>query len=131
MRYLKIYGWPNILYYSISIFIVLQSLIARAIFTGLAKMTSFKTETARVRFMTFSVFLIFFFNYGIMFLIAPINIDSEFMTTFFAGVYTDFSTHWFNQIGGLIVTSQLIVAVMPPITLFINWLIASMLYCYD
>ena len=96
MRYLKIYGWPNILYYSISVFIVLQSLIGRALFACLAKMTSFKTETARVRFMTFSVFLIWFFNYGIMFLLAPINIDSEFMTTFFAGVYTDFSTHWFN-----------------------------------
>ena len=55
--------------------------------------------------MTVSVFLIYFFNYGIMFLIGPLNIEIQFMSTFFAGVYTDFSTHWFNEIGGLIVKS--------------------------
>ena len=130
-RYMSLLGVPQIMYYSASVFILMQSLLARAFFAFLTNLTSFKTETARIRFMTISVFMIFFFNYGIMYILAPINIDTEFMHTFFAGIYTDLGTHWFNDIGGLIVLNQMIVSVMPPITVAVNWLINYFLLCYD
>ena len=66
---------PQMINYMASLAIVAQSYIIRYIFVWLMRFTYFKTDSARVRFMTVSIFMIFFFNYGIMFLLAPFEID--------------------------------------------------------
>ena len=124
-------GWPSIIYYGLSLLTVLESLLARSAIACLTNLTSFKTETARVRFMTVSIFMILFFNYGIMYLFAPLDFNTDFMKRILSGIYTDFGNHWFLEIGSLIVTNQLIIALMPPVVLLLNWLWSAMLHKYD
>lgn len=95
------------------------------------RFTHFKTESARVRFITVSVFCIFFFNYGIMYLIAPIKMEKASDSFILGGYYNDFNQSWYVNIGYSIILSQLILAVMPPITLLINVAIKYVLRAYD
>ena len=115
-------------YYASILAINVQSFVIRSIFVYLMRYTYFKTESARVRFMTVSIFGIFFLNYGIMYLVAPMDIDISFLIL---GVYTEFNTSWYVNIGDLIVITMLILAISPPITLFCNWVIKNALRQYD
>lgn len=87
---------PSLFNFASLMSIVIQSAIFRAIFVCLTQLTSFKSDTARVRFTTVSVLLIFFYNFGIMYLIAPLNFNTEKLELFFNGLYTDFNQHWFD-----------------------------------
>lgn len=66
------------------------------------RFTYFKTESAKVQFITTSVVWIFFFNYGVMYLLAPMDIDIIFLLK---GIYTDFNSAWYVSIGPSIILS--------------------------
>ena len=70
---------------------MVQSFVVRWIFFCLMGCTHFKSEAVRVRFMTISIFMIFFFNYGVMYLLAPIEIDIGPWNYINSGVYHDFN----------------------------------------
>lgn len=77
-----------------NIFILLLS------YTKLAKYSQHATSTM------YSILLVSFFNYGILYIIAPWNFieyggveDGD----FFSGIYTDFSAQWYLDIGNLII----------------------------
>ena len=72
--------------------------------------------------MTVSIFMIFFFNYGVMFLLAPIEIDIGPWNYISSGVYHDFNKEYYICIGPLIIQSQLFLSISPPITIFVTWL---------
>ena len=99
----SLFSLASLLNFSSAMAIVLQSVIFRAFMRFLVGLTSFKTDSARVRFLTVSVLMIFFYNFGVMFLIAPLNFETDHFTLFLGGVYTDFNAHWFNEIGDLII----------------------------
>ena len=92
------YDWmekPQIFYFSATILIVLQSLIARSIFINIIHWIPFKYESSRLNYTIVSVFMIFFFNYGIIYMYAPMRIPTPFLHSFFNGVYKDFNDSWF------------------------------------
>lgn len=81
--------------------------------------------------MTVSVLMIFFFHFGVMFLIAPINFETDRFTLFLGGVYTDFNAHWFNEIGNLIIKQLIIATILPLILVTLFWIVKSSIRCFD
>ena len=77
------------------------------------------------------VLAIFFFQFGIMFLIAPLNFDANHIKLFFNGIYTDFNEHWFDEIGNLIIKQLIIATLLPAILLTLFAIVKSSLRCVD
>ena len=59
---------------SMSLLIVLQNLLARLAFIQLTKVIKFTSNTQRTRFIIISVFLIYFMNYGVLYMLAPMQV---------------------------------------------------------
>lgn len=127
----KVAGWPQILYYGVSLATVAESLVARLAISYLTDFASFKKDTGRVRFMAVSIFWLFFFNYGIMYILAPLDYDIKILRGITGGVFSVLGTEYFNEIGPLIVTNQLSLALMPVVVLFTNWLMTVIVHRYD
>ena len=117
MTYYDIFGIPKIIYYSASVAIVLQSLIARSVFINIIHWIPFKYESSRLNYTIVSVFMIFFFNYGVIYMYAPMRIPTPIVHSIFNGVYKDFNDSWFEDVGSLIIQVAFINAIMPPIEL--------------
>lgn len=111
--------------------IVLQSLTARIGFIALAKWLSFTSNSERMRFILVSVFLIYFLNYGVLYLIAPLSINLPIVSKILRGIYPDFNQAWFGDIGNQIISVMLINAIMPPIEVFFLWLWSYVRRAYD
>ena len=125
------FSTAGLLKFAAAMAIVLQSVIFRAFMRFLVGLTSFKTDSARVRFLMVSVLMIFFYNFGVMFLIAPLNFGTDHLTLFLGGVYTDFNAHWFDEIGNLIIKQLIIATILPLILVIIFWMAKSSVRCYD
>ena len=74
-----------------SLLIVVQSLLTRLGFIALSKWLKFTSNSQRIRFMTLSVFSVYFINYGILYLIAPLHISVPLASRKIRGIYTDFN----------------------------------------
>lgn len=61
--------------YGCSILIVVQSFMARFGFIQLTRLIHFTSVSQRMTVITISVFCIFFTNYGLMYLIAPLQMN--------------------------------------------------------
>jgi len=77
------------------------------------------------------VFLVYFMNYGVVYLMAPMMIQIPILSIYFEGIYPDFNTNWFQDIGGLIIFVAIINAIIPPIMLASDWLLMNILRSID
>lgn len=62
-----------------------------------------------------SILVVTFFNYGVLYLIAPWNFSEQGMQDgdFFSGIYTDFTPQWYLDIGTLVAGTAVINMVSP------------------
>mmetsp|Transcript_41815 Transcript_41815/g.55128 ORF Transcript_41815/g.55128 Transcript_41815/m.55128 type:complete len:173 (-) Transcript_41815:881-1399(-) len=91
----------------------------------------FKYESSRLNYTIVSVFMIFFFNYGVIYMYAPMRIPIPYVSGIFNGVYQDFNSSWFEDVGSLIIQVAAINAIMPPVELVAELIKARVLRCYD
>lgn len=91
MKYYAPFGEYYLLSLAISVLVVLQSLTARIGFIALAKWLTFTSNSQRMRFILVSVFLIYFLNYGVLYLIAPLNLNLPIVSSILKGIYPDFN----------------------------------------
>jgi len=110
---------------------VLQSLITRAVLIRLSDYIYFGNESIRQSYNIVCIFLIFFNNYGIIYLIAPMTLHLPLIDYFFSGIYPDFNETWFKDIGSLVISVALINAVMPPLALLGNLAAKNFLRSWD
>ena len=73
----------------------------------------------------YSVLIVSFFNYGIIYIIAPWNFVEQGARDgdFFSGVYTDFTSQWFMDIGSLVAQTTAINIIFPLVEFLLFWLI--------
>ena len=71
----------------------------------------------------YSVLIVSFFNYGILYIIAPWNFTEagSDQGDLFDGIYTDFNAQWFVDIGRLIVETSFINIVFPLFEYMLFW----------
>jgi hypothetical protein len=93
------FGIAKLIGYGLSVLIVVQSLIARFGFIKLTKLIKFTSVSAKMRFILICVFSIYFINYGVMYVIVPLNVQIPLVSFLFQGVYQDFNMYWFTDIG--------------------------------
>ena len=74
-----------------------------------------------MRIIIVSVFSIFFLNYGLLYLIAPMSLNIPIISSFMMGIYEDFNQYWFSDIGGMVISVQLINALTAPLEAFAFW----------
>ena len=116
---------------SMSLLIVLQNLLARIAFIQLTKVIKFTSNTQRTRIIIVSVFLIYFLNYGVLYLLAPMNIEIPILKNYLIGIYNDFNQAWYSDIGGQITSVLVINAIFPPIEMFCLWALSFALRSFD
>ena len=78
--------------------IVVQNLLSRILFIELTKIIKFTSTSQRMRFILISVFMIYFLNYGVLYLLAPMKLRIPFLPMTL-GVYYDFNQYWYSDIG--------------------------------
>ena len=104
MKYSSTFGEYQIIKNLLSLAIVLQNLVSRIIFIELTKVIKFTSNSARMRFVLFSVFLIYFMNYGVLYLLAPMKVDIPGLERLpLVGIYFDFNLFWYSDIGNQII----------------------------
>ena len=109
----------------LSLGIVLQNLISRIIFIELTKVIKFTSNSARMRIVLISVFLIYFMNYGVLYLLAPMKVDIPGLERLpLVGIYFDFNLFWYSDIGNQIISVMVINAVFPPIEVAFIWILS-------
>ena len=87
-----------------------------------------------MRFIVVSVFSIYFLNYGVLYLVAPMQVELPGLdqaTGGVKGIYKDFNMFWYSDIGKQIVSVMIINAIFPPIELAILWLLSMVLRGID
>ena len=117
--------------YVLSFVIVAQNLAARIGFIQLTKIIKFTSNSARTRFILVCVFIIYFLNYGVMWLLAPMHIDIPIMSFSQAGIYYDFNQYWYGNIGYQVVTTMVINAIFPPLEAGLIFFVSFALRSYD
>ena len=70
-------------------------------------------------FIIVSVFSIYFLNYGVLYLLAPMKLEIPFVSDILIGVYYDFNQQWYSDIGQQIISVMLINAVFPPLEILL------------
>ena len=103
---------------------VVQSVIARAGFIALSRVIHFESLTNKMKIVVVSVSLIFFLNYGLLYLIGPIKFNVTGKYGF--GYYSDFNHSWFDTVGVLIFNAMLINAIWPIIAVLITTLVSKL-----
>ena len=82
-------------------------------------------------FIIVSVFAIYFLQYGVLYLFTPMSINFPIISKFVTGVYDDFNTYWYMDIGLQVVSVVLITAIFPPIELATLYLWLFVRRAYD
>lgn len=131
MQYSSMIGIFKLMGYILSIAIVIQSFLARYGFIHLSRVIKFTSNSARMRFIIVCVFSIFFLNYGMLYIIAPLQLEIPIASEFFLGIYSDFNQFWFSDIGYLVIQTSVINAIMPPIEFSLIWLWRNILRAID
>ena len=96
-------------------------------FSGENKSTKIASATM------YTVLLVTFFNYGLLYIIAPANfnwIGAE-EGSFFSGIYTDFTSQWFLDIGVLILETSAFNIIFPLIEFLLFLIIRVIKRCID
>ena len=67
------------------------------------KLVHFTSISQHMAVVIVSVFSIFYVNYGLLYLIAPFRTDIEFLSSIMIGMYRDFNSFWFSDIGTMVI----------------------------
>lgn len=103
----------------------MTSFVLRKIFITLVKATGFNKNSKEAVATMYSVLAVTFFNYGILYIIAPWSFrevgaeDGD----LFSGIYTDFTSQWFLDIGTLIASTTAINMTFPVVEFIFFFLI--------
>ena len=119
MKYMTPFGTAKLVGYGLSIAVVVQSFVARKGFIELTHIIKFTSNSQRIRTIIICVFLIFFLNAGLMYLLAPMDMTLPIVSDLELGIYQDFNQYWYSNIGYLIINVLMINAIMPPCELVI------------
>jgi|Transcript_22039 hypothetical protein len=84
-----------------------------------------------MRVIIVSVFTIFFVNYGLMYLIAPLELGLGVLSDLMMGIYEDFNAFWFSDIGSMVVSSMVLNALTLPLETFMFWIWQAVRRSYD
>ena len=109
-------------YYGASFTIVLYNILLRWVYTRIIKHIGYTSYSIQNTGIVLSIFMAFFCNYGLMYLVAPStksiaeNIDSSGTVdkSDFKGIYPDpFNAYWFTDIGAMVALSMILEAIWP------------------
>jgi hypothetical protein len=106
----------------------------RTIFINMADLVGFKTESEKADFIKNTIFLSSFFNSAISMLLASWSgreISIPLLGSFFEGVYSDFNSDWFPDVGYVIIYNCLYNLVWPFIEFFVFYGIRHLKRCID
>ena len=104
------------------IMIVVLNSGLRYIYIAVAQKLHFDSETLRTNWIKQRIFFLLTLQLGLMICLSTLNLrefDSSLINTLFGGIYTDFNSDWFNDVGNLIVYAMLFNAVWPVIEFFL------------
>ena len=99
MSFYPLFGFYYWIQQLLSVLIVVQSLIARTLFIYMSDIIKFTSNSQRMSFIIVSVFAIYFLQYGVLYLFAPMNLNYPIISQFVTGVYEDFNQYWYADIG--------------------------------
>ncbi len=91
MQYSAMLSYGSLIVIVSQLLIILQSLLARAAFIKLSSWIRFETKSGYMYMMVISVFLIFFFQYGVLYVLGPLAVTNDFLSAINVGIYHDFS----------------------------------------
>ena len=115
---ISVFGVGALQYYINSGLIVAYNLTARLIFISFSHKIRFASVSRRTQMIFVSVLLVFFTNYGVLYILTP---STYFKTTIskreLEGVFSDYNAFWFNDIGYQVSFSMVIEAIFPVIEL--------------
>ena len=94
-------------------------------------MIKFTSSSARMRFIIVSVFAIYFLNYGVLYVIAPMKLKIPLVSRFLIGVYYDFNQFWFTDIGNQVMSILVIQSFFPPLEFIGLWFLDVVKRSYD
>jgi hypothetical protein len=98
----RLFAWTQ----SVSTIIIVFNYILRLIFITLAEFIGFKTKSAKEDFVKSTVFYSSFFYTGLQSFFATLSfreMSDMGMETDGSGIYTDFNSYWFVDIGYIMV----------------------------
>ena len=100
---------------AVGYYIVFISFVLRKIFIMLLECVRAPQSSIIASATMYSVLIVSFFNAGITYIIAPWSFrETDSLThSFFDGIYTDFNSQWFKDIGALIAETTLINVIAP------------------
>jgi hypothetical protein len=100
--------------------IVVINYLLRFFIIVLIKYIGKDTESAQTRLITNGVFIVQFFNTGILLLLVNANLteQSSILGVIFSGGSADFDSEWFKQIGNTVVAAMIYNIVWPLIEFF-------------
>jgi len=116
-----------------ALLIVVANFILRTVFIKLVTFVRYNKESKQANDTMVSVLLVSVFNYGLLYIIAPWNFaevgasDAD----FFSGIYTDFTSQWFLDIGSMIATTSALNILSPLIELLVFWCIKVLKRMWD
>lgn len=81
------------------------------------------TESAQTRLITNGVFIVQFFNTGMLLLLVNANLEeqSSILGMIFGGGAADFDSAWFSQIGNTLISAMMFNIYWPLIEFFVFW----------
>jgi hypothetical protein len=103
-------------------------------FIMMADMVGFKTESEKADFIKNTIFLSSFFNSAISLLLASWSgreIGIPGLNRFFEGVYSDFNSDWFPDVGFVVIYNCLYNMVWPIIEFFVFYGLRHLWRCLD
>ena len=113
-------SWGTVFSSGTSVLVVLINMIMRKVFIFVIQITGFDKNSQEATATMTWILIVTFFNYGILYIIAPWNLANQIKVEedmtgkdYFTGIYTDFSPQWFNDIGSLIAQTTTINIVSP------------------
>lgn len=96
----------------------------RLLFMWMATYIGYYNQSELIKFIKNSVFYIQFFNTGLLLLLASWDsreVNSGFTNTFFNGLYTDYNSYWFQDIGKTIYGAMVTNIMWPVFEFFMFW----------
>ena len=84
-----------------------------------------------MRVIIVSVFTIFFVDYGLMYLIAPLELGLGVLSDLMMGIYEVFNAFWFSDIGSMVVSSMVLNALTLPLETFMFCIWQAVRRYYD
>ena len=82
MEFMSLFGYAMLVSYLMSGAVVAQSFLARVSLIHMSKFIKFTSASQLTRFMIISVFIIYFLNYGLMYLLAPLKFEIPLLSYF-------------------------------------------------